>query len=56
MTQLFFTHRITGETLRLKHLNGPVATCYIETPYTLFNNVTVDVAVCLVSNLIPITQ
>lgn len=46
-------HKLTGEILTIKKINGSVATCYINEPYYLPNTwVLIDTVVCSMDNLI----
>ena len=51
--QIFdFTHKLTGENLRLKKEFGNVAVCYIEKPFYLNNRILIDTCICSKENLI----
>lgn len=49
-------HLLSNECLTIKKINGNVASCYIEQPYFLNKTrILIDVCVCLINNLIPIS-
>lgn len=51
--QLEYTHKLTGERLRIKKDYGIIVSCYTENPYDLFGR-EYNIVVCLKENLVPL--
>jgi len=47
------THRLTGEPMSIKRINGDIVTCYLSYPYSLMKfRLLIEVAICHRDNLI----
>ena len=52
MENIIVTHKLTGERMKVKKVNGDIFTCWIDKPYYLNGSwVLVDVAICHKDNL-----
>ena len=49
-----YTHKLSGEKLRIKKIFGSVVSCYVEKPFKFSWNLNIDTIVCDMNNLIPV--